>query len=137
MINKIDHIGIAVQNLAEAIPKFNLLLGREPYKTEVVESEMVTTVFYQVGECKIELLCPTKKESTIQKFLDKKGEGIHHIAFDVFGIQKKLDFYASEDIQLIHKSPKKGADHKEIAFLHPKDTMGVLVELCADLKNEK
>jgi len=137
MINKIDHIGIAVKNLTVAIPKFNLLLGTEPYKTEIVDSEKVSTVFYRVGDCKIELLCPTSKESTIYKFLEKKGEGIHHIAFDVYGIQKSLDFYASRGINLIHNQPKIGADKKEIAFLHPKDTLGVLIELCADLINDK
>jgi len=131
-MEKIEHIGIAVQDLEASIELFSKILGREPYKTEVVESEKVTTVFFQIGETKIELLAATSPDSVIQKFIDKKGEGIHHIAFAVKNIEEKMQDLKKKDIELIHQEPKDGADHKRICFLHPKSTNSVLMELCVD-----
>ena len=129
-MNKVEHIGIAVKNIDEAAKVFDILLNQKPYKTEAVESEGVKTSFYQVGETKIELLESTKEDSSIAKFIAKKGEGIHHIAFDVDDIEKEIQRLQEAGFELIHKSPKAGADNKLIAFLHPKSSNSVLVELC-------
>lgn len=131
-MNKIEHIGIAVKSIANSAKLFDVLLNRESYKEEAVESEGVRTLFYQMGETKIELLEATNPESAIAKFIEKKGEGIHHIAFDVTNIESEIARLQNEGFELIHKSPKSGADGKIIAFLHPKSTNGVLVELCQD-----
>jgi len=133
-MNKIEHIGIAVKDLAAAQKIFTDILGAAPYKEEVVESEAVRTVFYQIGESKIELLQATNPDSTIAKYLDKQREGIHHIAFDVSDIQAEIKRLQGLGYTLIHESPKDGADQKWIAFMHPKSTNGVLIELCQDKK---
>ena len=131
-MNKIEHIGIAVKDLTAAKKIFADLLGAMPYKEEVVESESVRTVFYHIGESKIELLQATHPDSAIAKYLDKQREGIHHIAFDVSDIQAEIKRLQELGFTLIHESPKEGADQKWIAFLHPKSTNGVLIELCQD-----
>lgn len=133
-MNKIEHIGIAVKDLAAAQKIFTDILGAAPYKEEVVESEAVRTVFYQIGESKIELLQATNPDSAIAKYLDKQREGIHHIAFDVSDIQAEIKRLQGLEYTLIHESPKDGADQKWIAFMHPKSTNGVLIELCQDKK---
>jgi methylmalonyl-CoA/ethylmalonyl-CoA epimerase len=133
MINKIEHIGIAVRDLNTAVPLFEKLLGTPPYKTETVTTENVITVFFQVGETKIELLQATHPDSAIHKFIEQRGEGIHHIAFDTDAITQDLARLANSGFQLIHPQPKPGADNKQIAFLHPKSTGGVLTELCQSL----
>jgi len=132
MIGKIEHLGIAVKDLKASNELFTKLLGRPPYKEEAVESEGVSTSFFQSGENKIELLQATNPDSAIAKFIEKKGEGIHHIAFDVDDIEAELKRLKSEGFQLIHEVPKDGADNKRIAFLHPKGTNGVLIELCQE-----
>lgn len=132
MLNKIEHIGIAVKNIEESNVLFTNLLGKPPYKTETVESEGVITSFFMVGETKIELLQATNDESPIAKFIEKKGEGIHHIAFGVDNINEELKNLMSFDFKLINQSPKDGADNKLITFLHPKTTNGVLTELCQE-----
>ncbi|MCF8255567.1 MAG: methylmalonyl-CoA epimerase [Bacteroidia bacterium] len=132
MLEKIEHIGIAVKDLEKSEALFNALLNQTPYKREVVESESVQTVFYQSGPNKIELLQALAPESAIAKYIDKKGEGIHHIAFAVDDIVAELARLKDAGFQLIHETPKEGADGKLIAFLHPKDTNGVLIELCMD-----
>lgn len=133
-MNKIEHIGIAVKDMETANTLFSALLNTQPYKNEAVESEGVITSFFTMGESKIELLAATMPDSPIAKFLEKKGEGIHHIAFDVDDIDKEIKRLESEGFELINKSPKPGADNKIIAFLHPKRTGGVLVELCMEKK---
>jgi len=132
-INKIEHIGIAVKDMDQANTLYERLLGVAPYKQEEVESESVITSFFRVGENKIELVASTKEDGPIGKFIAKKGEGIHHIAFDVDDIEKELDRLKREGFQLINTTPKKGADNKLVAFVHPKTTNGVLVELCQDI----
>lgn len=132
MIPKIEHIGIAVQDLKKSTELFTLLLGKPPYKSEIVESEGVETVFFELGETKVELLGSTRPDSAIAKFIEKKGEGIHHIAFTTDNITEELQRLQENHFQLIHNAPKEGADSKLIAFLHPKSTHGVLVELCMD-----
>lgn len=132
MLEKIEHIGIAVKDLEKSEALFNALLNQTPYKREIVESESVQTVFYQSGPNKIELLQALAPESAIAKYIDKKGEGIHHIAFAVDDIVAELARLKEAGFQLIHETPKEGADGKLIAFLHPKDTNGVLIELCMD-----
>ena len=134
MVNKIEHIGIAVKNMNDANVLFEKLLGVSSYKEEEVESEGVLTSFFQTGGNKIELLMATNPESPIAKFLEKKGEGIHHIAFDVEDIYSEIDRLKSEGFVLINEVPKKGADNKLVVFLHPKNTNGVLVELCQEIK---
>jgi len=133
MIQKIEHIGIAVKDAEKSEAIFNALLNQTPYKREVVESEMVQTIFYLNGPNKIELLQGLSEESAISKFIEKKGEGIHHIAFAVDDIYAELERLKNEGFQLIHEVPKKGADNKLIAFLHPKGTNGVLIELCQEI----
>ena len=129
-MNKIEHIGIAVADLEAANKLYSTLLKTTPYKQEVVESEGVITSFFKMGETKIELLAATHDDSPIAKFIQKKGEGIHHIAFDVTNIEAEIERLQSEGFELIHRVPKPGADGKRIAFLHPKSTGYVLVELC-------
>lgn len=134
MFKKIEHIGIAVKNANASVALFNSLFQSNPYKTEIVESEQVNTIFYQIGPNKIELLEATSAESTIAKFIDKKGEGIHHIAYEVEDIGVEMERLKKEGFQFIHEQPKKGADNKLIAFLHPKSTNGVLIELCQEIR---
>lgn len=131
-MKKIEHLGIAVKSIEESSKIYASLLNAECYKIEEVESEGVKTAFYQIGESKIELLEATKADSPIAKFLEKKGQGIHHIAFDVGDIHAEIKRLEGEGFQLIHTQPKAGADDKVIAFLHPKSTDGILVELCMD-----
>ncbi|WP_289058878.1 methylmalonyl-CoA epimerase [uncultured Flavobacterium sp.] len=134
MVNKIEHIGIAVKNMDDANVLFEKMLGVPSYKMEAVESEGVLTSFFQTGNNKIELLVATNPESPIAKFLEKKGEGIHHIAFDVDDIEAEILRLKNEGFVLINEVPKKGADNKLVVFLHPKNTNGVLVELCQEIK---
>ncbi|WP_281231615.1 methylmalonyl-CoA epimerase [Flavobacterium gelatinilyticum] len=134
MVNKIEHIGIAVKNMEESNVLFEKLLGVPSYKEEIVESEGVLTSFFQTGTNKIELLMATNPESPIAKFLEKKGEGIHHIAFDVDDIEAEIFRLKNEGFVLINEVPKKGADNKLVVFLHPKNTNGVLVELCQEIR---
>jgi methylmalonyl-CoA/ethylmalonyl-CoA epimerase len=132
MIKKIEHLGIAVKSLDEAIPLYEKLLQTTCYKTESVSSEGVNTAFFQIGEAKIELLEASNQNSPIAKFLSKRGEGFHHVAFEVDDIEEELARLQKLDFILLHLSPKEGADNKRIAFLHPKSTMGMLIELCQD-----
>lgn len=132
MIRKIEHLGIAVQSIEQSLPLYEKLLGTACYKTEMVESEFVKTAFLHIGESKIELLEATNPESAIAKFLEKKGKGFHHIAFDVDDIENEIERLISEGFEMIHRSPKAGADNKLIAFLHPKSTDSLLVELCQE-----
>ena len=136
MIKKIEHLGIAVKNLDQSNELFAKLLGAVHYKVEEVASEGVRTSFFMMGETKIELLEATKPESPIAKFIEKKGEGIHHMAFDVEDIDGEIERLKDEGFQVINPEPKDGADNKRIVFLHPRTTNGVLVELCED-KNKK
>jgi|SRR5690554_908672 len=131
-MNKIEHIGIAVKDMESAIKIYEKLLNTECYKVEEVASEGVKTAFFKVGESKIELLEATNPESPIARFIEKRGVGMHHIAFDVTDIEKEIDRLLNDDFQLIQKTPKNGADNKKIAFLHPKSTAGLLVELCQE-----
>jgi methylmalonyl-CoA/ethylmalonyl-CoA epimerase len=133
-MRKIEHIGIAVKDIENSNKLFSTLFGKDHYKIEDVESEGVKTSFFKCGPNKIELLQATTEDSPIAKFIEKKGEGIHHIAFAVDNIEKEIKRLAKEGFEMIHKSPKKGADNKLIAFLHPKSTNGVLVELCQEIK---
>jgi methylmalonyl-CoA/ethylmalonyl-CoA epimerase len=132
MLNKIEHLGIAVKSIDESIKTFETLLGTNCYKVESVESEGVKTAFLQIGESKIELLEATNPTSPIARYLEKRGQGIHHIAFDVTDIHQEIERLTKADFQLIHFSPKDGADNKLIAFLHPKSTEGILIELCQE-----
>jgi methylmalonyl-CoA/ethylmalonyl-CoA epimerase len=132
-MNKIEHIGIAVQNLDISNLLFEKLFGAPPYKTEEVASEGVKTSFFKNGPNKIELLEATNPKSPIAKFLEKKGEGIHHIAFDVADIFAEMKRLQNEGFVLINELPKKGADNKLVCFLHPKTTNGVLIELCQEI----
>lgn len=134
-MKKIEHIGIAVKNLAEANKIYESLLGKPPYKMERVESEGVETSFFECGESKIELLEATNENSPIAKFIEKRGEGIHHIAFAVDDIQSEMIRLKKEGFVLLNETPKKGADNKLVVFLHPKSTNGVLVELCQEIEN--
>ena len=134
-MKKIEHIGIAVKNISEANKIYESLLGKAPYKSEKVESEGVETSFFECGESKIELLEATNPESPIAKFIEKRGEGIHHIAFAVDNIKSEMERLKNEGFILLNEEPKKGADNKLVAFLHPKSTQGVLVELCQEINN--
>jgi methylmalonyl-CoA/ethylmalonyl-CoA epimerase len=131
---RVEHIGIAVKDLETAVPLFEKLLNTSCYKTETVESEGVNTAFFQNGETKLELLEATKEESPIAKFVDKKGEGMHHIAFEVADIESEMKRLSSEGFILLNDKPKQGADNKLVCFLHPKGTRGVLIELCQERK---
>ena len=133
-MRKIEHIGIAVKDLKNSNILFEKLFGNPPYKEEEVLSEGVKTSFFMNGPNKIELLEATHNDSPIAKFLEKKGEGIHHIAFDVEDIEKEMERLKKEGFVLINDKPKKGADNKLVAFLHPKNTNGVLIELCQEIK---
>lgn len=132
-MEKIEHLGIAVKNLESSNTLFTSLLGVAPYKTEAVTSEGVITSFFAVGESKIELLEATNPESPIAKFIEKKGEGIHHIAFAVSDIISEMQRLEKEGFILLNKEPKRGADNKLVCFLHPKTTNGVLIELCQEI----
>jgi methylmalonyl-CoA/ethylmalonyl-CoA epimerase len=133
-MQKIEHIGIAVKDIEKSALLFSSLFGEPAYKTEVVESEGVRTSFFKTGPNKIELLEATRPDSPIAKFLEKKGEGIHHIAFAVEDIEKKVKELKNEGFRILNEIPKKGADNKLVIFLHPKSTNGVLIELCQDIK---
>jgi len=129
---KLEHIGIAIRNSADSEKIFAELLGTDSYKSENVESEGVKTTFFNVGESKIELLQALDPNSPVAKFIEKRGEGIHHLAFEVDDIDFELNRLEQLGYQLIHRTPKDGADNKRIAFLHPKSTNGVLIELCQE-----
>jgi len=131
-MRKIEHLGIAVRDLEASNALYTALLGVPPYKEEAVESEHVLTSFFRVGETKIELLQATDPNSVVHKFIEKRGEGIHHIAFDVEDIHAEIERLKGEGFEMIHETPKAGADGKIIAFLHPKSSGKVLVELCQD-----
>lgn len=131
---KIEHIGIAVKSLADSVPLFEKLLNTVCYKTESVEREKVNTAFFQTGESKIELLESTNPNGVISRFIEKKGEGIHHIAFHVENIESEMKRLQTEGFILLNEFPAKGADNKLVCFLHPKTTIGVLIELCQDIK---
>lgn len=133
-MNRIEHIGIAVKNLTNSIDIYQRLLNTDCYKTEQVASEQVNTAFFKTGENKVELLQATSADSAIAKFLEKKGEGIHHIAFLVDDIIAEMERLREEGFVLLNESPKKGADNKMVCFVHPKDTNGVLIELCQEIK---
>ncbi len=132
MPKKLEHIGIAVKDLDQAEALFSRLLQTQPYKREAVPSEGVITSFFDLAGVKFELLAATHADSPIAKFIEKRGEGIHHLAFETDDINSELNERKSQDIQLIHETPKDGADNKQIAFLHPKSTGGVLWELCQE-----
>lgn len=133
-MKKIEHIGIAVNNLSSAVLTYEKLFGAPPYKEEEVKSEGVKTAFFISGPNKIELLEATNPESAIAKFIAKKGEGIHHIAFEVEDILAEIERLKKEGFVILNEIPKKGADNKLVAFLHPKSTLGVLIELCQEIK---
>ncbi|MDX5346196.1 MAG: methylmalonyl-CoA epimerase [Hymenobacteraceae bacterium] len=133
MVN-VEHIGIAVKDFSEANALYFRLLGVEPYKTEFVDSEGVNTSFFKVGGTKIELLEGVKEGNAISKFIEKKGEGIHHIAFEVEDIYAEMERLKKEGFTLLNEHPKKGADNKLVCFVHPKSANGVLVELCQEIK---
>jgi methylmalonyl-CoA/ethylmalonyl-CoA epimerase len=129
---KPEHIGIAVKDLSKSVPLFEKLLNCQCYKTETVASEQVNTAFFQKGDTKIELLESSDPDGIIARYIDKKGEGIHHIAFEVADIETEMERLRNEGFVLITETPKPGADNKLVAFLHPKSTNGVLVELCQE-----
>jgi methylmalonyl-CoA/ethylmalonyl-CoA epimerase len=133
-MDKIEHIGIAVRSLKEAGPLYETLLGYKSYKTEEVASENVITEFFKMGESKIELLEASSAESAIAGFIEKRGEGIHHIAFAVENIVQEMARLKAEGFMLLNEVPKKGADNKLVCFVHPKSAHGVLVELCQEIK---
>ncbi len=133
-MKNIEHIGIAVKDLKASIELFQKILNIECYKTEEVESEKVKTAFFKQGETKIELLESLNTDGVIAKYIDKKGEGIHHIAIEVEDIKQEMTRLKNEGFVLLHEQPKKGADNKMVCFLHPKGTNGVLVELCEEIK---
>lgn len=132
MIKKIEHLGIAVKDLNDSIQLYETLFQTKCYKIEAVESEGVKTAFFQVGDSKIELLEASNPESPIAKFLEKKGPGFHHVAFETSDIDSEIQRLINEGFELIHKTPKDGADNKRIAFLHPKAVDGLLLELCQE-----
>jgi len=133
-MKKIEHIGVAVKDLNRSIAIYEKLLNTDCYKTEQVASELVNTAFFKTGENKVELLQATAPDSAIAQFIDKKGEGIHHIAFLVDDILAEMERLHKEGFVLLSDSPKKGADNKMVCFVHPKDTNGVLIEICQDIK---
>ena len=134
-MDKIEHIGIAVKDLSVSIPLFAKLLNTECYKTETVETEKVRTAFFQKGETKVELLESLAPDGVIARFIEKKGEGMHHIAFSVKNIEIEMERMKQEGFTLLNETPKKGADNKLVCFLHPKNTNGVLIELCQEISN--
>lgn len=133
-LGKIEHMGIAVKDLGEAEIRYTQLLGTPPYKREEVESEGVITLFFRAGENKIELLQATRPDSAIARFIEKKGEGLHHIAYEVADIEYEMQRLRKEGFAILNENPKRGADNKMICFVHPKDTHGVLTELCMECK---
>lgn len=133
-MRKIEHLGIAVKDINKANEVFTKLLGTKSYKQETVESEAVTTSFFEIGESKIELLQATNESSAISKYLDKNREGIHHIAFDVEDINAEINRLKKEGFIFINDTPKKGADNKLVVFIHPKSANGILVELCQEIR---
>jgi methylmalonyl-CoA/ethylmalonyl-CoA epimerase len=130
----IDHIGIAVENLEKAVKTWQAILQTECYKRETVDSEKVVTAFFKTGESKIELLGASSDDSVIKKYISKRGEGLHHVAFEVEDIQAEMTRLKDEGFTLLNEKPKKGADNKLVAFVHPKDNTGVLVELCQSIR---
>lgn len=130
----IDHIGIAVDNLKEAVETYEKLLGGECYKREVVEDQKVETAFFETGQSKVELLGATSSDSVIAKYVAKKGEGMHHVAFEVDDIHAELERLQEEGFTVLSDKPSRGADNKLVAFVHPKDNHGVLVELCQSIE---
>jgi methylmalonyl-CoA/ethylmalonyl-CoA epimerase len=133
-MKKVEHIGIAVKSFENAVPLFEKLLNTDCYKTELVESENVNTAFFKKGETKIELLESVNPDGVIAKFIEKKGEGLHHIAFDVEDIYAEMKRLKEEGFQLLSEIPKPGADNKLVCFLHPKSTNGILIELCMSIR---
>lgn len=133
---KVEHIGIAVKSLQDSIPLFEKLLNTECYKTEIVSSENVNTAFFKKGDTKIELLESTEENGVIAKYIEKKGEGMHHIAFDVADIIAEMKRLKDEGFILLNEEPKDGADNKLVCFLHPKSTNGILIELCQEKNDE-
>ena len=133
MIKKIEHLGIAVKDLNKSNELFKKLLGEQSYKTEAVDSEAVTTSFFKVGDQKIELLEASEPNSTIARFIERRGEGMHHLAFHVENIDEEIERLEKEGFEFVSKTPIKGADNKMVVFLHPKTTNGVLVELCQEI----
>ncbi len=133
---KIEHIGIAVKELAKSVPLYEKLLNSTCYKTETVENEHVNTAFFRQGETKIELLEATRPGSVIANFLEKKGEGVHHIAFAVKDIEAEMERLKAEGFVLLNEKPRRGADNKLVCFLHPKNTGGLLVELCQEISQD-
>ena len=131
---KVEHIGIAVKDLTAGNTLYKQLLGKAHYKIEEVASEKVNTSFFQVGETKIELLEPTTEDSVIAKFIEKRGEGLHHIAFEVEDIHAEMKRLEAEGFRLLNEAPKRGADNKLVCFVHPKDAKGVLIELCQAIR---
>jgi len=131
---KVEHIGIAVKTLADSVPLFEKLLNSQCYKTEIVESEKVNTAFFKKGETKVELFESIDENGVISKFIEKKGEGLHHIAFEVKDIEAEMARLKNEGFVLLNDKPKPGADNKLVCFLHPKNTNGVLIELCQEMK---
>jgi methylmalonyl-CoA/ethylmalonyl-CoA epimerase len=132
-MTQVEHIGIAVKDLTISIPLFEKLLNTPCYKTEAVESEKVSTAFFKQGETKIELVQSTEEDGVIAKYIDKKGEGVHHIAFATNDIVAEIERLKNEGFVVLNETPKKGADNKLVAFLHPKSTNGVLIELCQEI----
>ncbi len=137
MMQKIEHLGIAVKDLEAAEAIYSKLLGTEPYKRETVESECVITSFFMNGPNKIELLAATDESSAIHKYIEKKGEGIHHIAFAVEDIHLEMERLRKEGFVILNESPKRGADNKLICFIHPKSANGVLIELCQEISSDE
>ena len=131
-MEKLEHIGIAVKNMDQSNALFAAILGQQHYKIETVESEGVRTSFFQLAGVKIELLEATRQDSPIAKFIEKKGEGIHHLAFSVSDISQSIESYKDKGFEVVNEVPKKGADNKMICFLHPKSTGSVLIELCQE-----
>ena len=134
-MNKIEHIGIAVRDIEQSNKIFSKIFGTKSYKSEIVDSEGVITSFFRVGSHKIELVAPINKQGPIQKYLDNNREGMHHIAFDVEDIYKEMKRISGNGIRLLNDKPKIGADNKLICFLHPKDTNGVLIEICQKINS--
>ena len=134
---RLEHIGIAVKDLNKSNELFKQLLGEAHYKVESVDSEGVNTSFFQIGESKVELLEATRPESAIAKFIEKRGEGIHHVAFEVEDIRAEMKRLEKEGFRLLNEEPKRGADNKLVCFIHPKSANGVLVELCQSIKTEQ
>jgi len=131
---RLEHIGIAVKNLEDSNELFEQLLGRTHYKVEEVESEHVKTAFFKIGESKVELLEATAPESAIAKYVEKRGEGLHHVAFEVEDIEAEMERLKKEGFRLLNEQPKRGADNKLVCFVHPKSANGVLVELCQEIR---